>query len=168
MGQRRRYKNPPIEEAVCEFRWEADVRGQVIPDSRQVALARLDAAFQADSLEDGVTHPAELVIDEALRSTETEPVLHWLKEFCLDAARPGFAASVLRCLGRQTSPGTVSWRVGLVRTALAMNDVGIRDAAIQAAELWADREVITVLESSHHPEPWLRDYIRDVIDDLGP
>ncbi len=115
-----------------------------------------------------MTHPAELIIDEALRSTESDLVLHWLKGFCLDAERPGFAASVLRCLGRQTSPGTVLWRVELVRTALDMDDVGIRDAAIQAAELWADREVITVLESSHHPELWLRDYIRDVIDDLGP
>ena len=63
--------------------------------------------------------------------------------------------------------GTSSWRSELVRNALALDDVEIRDAAVQAAELWDDPHILPVLKSHYEPESWLRDYISDVIDDLG-
>ena len=128
---------------------------------------KLHAAFEGDPLEDGMAHPAERIIDEALQSREDQIVLQWLTAFSLDAAQPNFAASVLRCLGRQTRPGTGSWRAGLVRDALAMDDIEIRDAAVQAAEWWGERDIRDILKSHSDPVPWLRDYIRDVIDDLG-
>lgn len=138
-----------------------------IPDPRRAELAaRLSAAFEADPLEDGMDHPAEEIIGEALRSGPSEFVLDWFEGLAVDHVRPSFAASVLRCLGRQTSPGMASWRAKIVRGALALGDVELRDAAVQAAELWGGREVIDILRSHREPEPWLRDYIRDVIDDL--
>ena len=57
--------------------------------------------------------------------------------------------------------------VELVRDALALDDVEIRDATVQAAELWGDRDILPVLKSHSEPEPWLRDYIFHVINDLG-
>jgi len=138
-----------------------------IPDPRRAQLAaRLSAAFEADPLEDGMDHPAEEIIGVALHSVRSELVLDWFEEFAMDKARPSFAASVLRCLGRQACPGTASWRAKLIRGALALDDVEGRDAAVQAAELWGDREVVDVLRSHREPEPWLRGYIRDVTDDL--
>lgn len=128
--------------------------------------AKLQAAFEAEPLEDGMSHPAETVIRRALQSGEGGDVLEWLRRFSLDTARPGFAASVLRCLGRQERPGTGSWRVALVRDGLAAEDVGIRDAAIQAAELWGDRDMRRVLEEHFEPVLWLRNYVRDVMEDL--
>ena len=95
---------------------------------------RLRSAFDADPFENGIYHPAEQIIEEALRSKESQRVLEWLRELSLDAAHPSFSAEVLRCLGRQTHPGTASWRTGLVRDALAMDDIEIRDAAVQAVE----------------------------------
>ena len=47
----------------------------------------------------------------------------------MPSTQPVFAASVLRCLGRQEYLGTSSWRSELVRDALALDDVEIRDAA---------------------------------------
>ncbi len=139
----------------------------LVEDREQARLAvELRATFEADPLEDGMDHPAEQILSKALRSTEDQPVLKWLRNFSLDAAHPSFAASVLRCLGRQTYPGTGSWRAGLVRDGLTMDDVEIRDAAVQAAELWGGPDMQNVLESHSEPEPWLRNYIRDVIDDL--
>ncbi len=126
----------------------------------------LHASFEADLLEDGLSHPAEEVIGQTLQSGKGPSVLGWLRVFCLDAAQPSFAASVLRCLGRQMDPGTDVWRVELVRNGLAMNDVEIRDAAVQAAESWGDSDMIDVLESHSEPVPWLQDYIHNVIDDL--
>ena len=98
---------------------------------------------------------------------KTSAFLSGLRALSLDTTHPSFAASVLRCLGRQTPPGTGSWRAGLVRDGLAMEDVEIRDAAVQAAELWGDPNLLNVLEAHSESEAWLRDYIRDVIDDIG-
>ena len=47
-----------------------------------------------------------------------------------------------------------------------MDDVEIRDAAVQAAESWGGREVVDVLMSHDEPEPWLRECIPEIIDDL--
>ena len=137
-------------------------------ERKQARLAnKLHVAFETQPLEDGMHHQAEDIIEQALQSGEDERILEWLRDFSLDATQPVFAASVLRFLGRQEYPGTSSWRSELVRDALALDDVEIRDAAVQAAELWGDSEILLVLKSHSEPEPWLRDYICDVIDDLG-
>ena len=123
-------------------------------------------AFEEDPLEEGIHHPAEEIIADALRRTENSNVLTWLKAFSLDSTRASLAASVLRCLGRQNHPATERWRVGLVRDGLVAEDVDIRDAAVQAAELWGDRGMRPILLAHSEPEPWLRDYVRDVAEDL--
>ena len=139
-----------------------------VESQEQKRLAsRLRATFEADPLEDGMDHSAQQIIGAALRSEDGQRVLEWLRDFCLDAAHPSFAASVLRCLGRQERPGTVAWRTEVVRAALAMDDMEIRDAAVQATESWAEESLRNVLYSHSEPESWLRPYIRDVIDDLG-
>ena len=156
--------NPPIGEAVCEFRFKPD-RDE---EREQVRLAnKLHAAFETQPLEDGMHHQAEDIIGQALQSGKDQRILEWLRDFSLDTAQPVFAASVLRCLGRQEYLGTSSWRSELVRDALALDDVEIRDAAVQAAEFWGDSDILPVLKSHSEPESWLRDYISDVIDDLG-
>jgi hypothetical protein len=145
----------------------AAVQKTTIPDPRREWLvAKLNTSFEADPLEDGLGHPAEKIIGEALHSVRSELVLGWLEKLVLDSVRPSFAASVLRCLGRQTSPGTVRWRSKLVRAALALDDVELRDAAVQAAEMWGDREMVDILKSHREPGSWLRQYIREVINDL--
>ena len=139
----------------------------LVEDQEQAQLAtRLWASFDIDSLEDGMFHPSEQIIADALCSMEEQQVLNWLMALSLDAGHPSFSASVLKCLGRQPNPGTNSWRARLVREGLAMDDVEIRDAAAQAAELWGDLELVEVLESHSEPESWLQDYIRDIIGDL--
>ena len=146
----------------------AAAQKELIEDQERERLAnRLWMAFATDPLEDGMFHPAEEIIGEALQSTEDKPVLDWFRIFSLDAERPSFAASVLRCLGRRTPMGTSPWRVELVRDGLAMDDVEIRDAAVQAAESWGDRNLTGVMKAHREAESWLREYIEDVISDLG-
>ena len=136
-------------------------------DAGQARLSnKLYAAFDATPLEDGMDHAAEAIIGEALKSSDGPRALAWLKILSLDAARPSFASSVLRCLGRQDRPGTAAWRTALVQVALTVDDVEIRDGAVQAAESWADRELHDILKSHPEPVPWLRDYIQDVMHDL--
>ncbi len=143
---------------------------QLVPveDQGQQRLATwLWAAFETAPLEDGMDHPAEKIIEQALQSNESHCVLEELRSLSLDAAHPSFAASVLRCLGRQQNPGTDTWRTDLVRDGLTVDDAEIRDATVYAAEWWGGREMRNVLQSHSEPEPWLRDYIRNVIEDLG-
>lgn len=127
---------------------------------------RLWASFESSPLEDGMEHPAKRVIAEALHSNSGQQALDWLRELCTMSSRPSFAASVLRCLGRVDGVATVSWRADLVRDCLAGDNAEIRDAAVQAAEEWGDPELCGVLESHSEEEPWLRQYIRNVIEDL--
>ena len=129
----------------------------------------LCASFEAEPLEDGIDHPAEDIIGGAIRSTGGDRVFDWLYRACLDAEHPTFSASVLRCLGRQMRPGTELWRTELVRRALTMDDVEIRDAALHAAEFWGGLDMRDMLKIKVQTEPsqWLRNYMQDVIEDLG-
>ena len=134
--------------------------------SRASLAARLHAAFAATPIEGGIRHPGETVIREALQAANKQQVLPWLKAFALDASQPHFAASVLQCLRVLKHPGTVSWRVALIREALTMDDVGIRDAAAQAAECWGGAEMLDVLQKHADPVPWLQAYILEACKDL--
>lgn len=124
----------------------------------------LCAAFEAEPFEAGIAHRAEQIIGKALLSIRS---LSWLREFCTDKGNPSFAASVLCCLGRHSRPGTTQWRTGLIGAALAIDDVEIRDAAVQAVESWGGEDLLEILKSHQEPESWMRDYIQAVIEDLG-
>ena len=150
----------------CKKDWVVE-KAPAHPVPQAILMAKLNAAFEAESVEDGMEHAAEKIISETLRSPQNGQFLDWFKDFCLDASRPNFAASVLRCLARQPNPGTTSWRTELVRSALDMDDAEIRDAAVQTAEYWDDQDIRNVLETHNEPLQWLQKYIKDVLEDLG-
>lgn len=151
--------------AGVEKTWEQEL---TFEDRELVQLEnRLLASFEAEPVEDGMDHPAERIIRNVLENSENQNVLDLFSTFSLNMAHPSFAASVLRCLGRQAHLGTTLWRTELVRDALKMSDIEIRDAAVQAAELWGDDEIRNVLEQHSESELWLRDYITDVIADMS-
>ena len=142
---------------------EASVDGY----GRERLADALRASFEADPVEDGMDHPAEEIIAEALRSSEEGQTLDWLRVFSSDISHPIFASSVLRCLGRHDKVGTGSWRASLVRDGLTADSVEIRDAAVQAAESWDDSDLLDILRSHFEPVSWLRQYIYDVIEDMS-
>ncbi len=128
---------------------------------------RLMAAFESEPLEDGMDHPAEHVIAAALESEDADAVLRWIRSMCLDSTTPAFAAGVFLCVARQPEVGTAAWREELVRGGLAVDDVEVRDAAMQAAEYWGDPSLRQTLAAHSEPIAWLDEYRRGVIADLG-
>ena len=136
-------------------------------DEKERFLNSLCATFEVEPLESGFDHPSEGIMHEAMQSMMEEHVLEWLWPLSLDPQHPNLAASVLRCLGRLDRPGTMLWRANLICRALEVDEPEIRDAAVQAAESWGGKAVVAVLEAHIEPLPWLDDYIRDVIEDLG-
>lgn len=127
---------------------------------------RLYNAFDNEPVEDGEIHPAEDIIRDSLQSPRQGQVLTWLRSFALDMEHPVFAAYTLRCLGRKPKIGTPSWRADLVRAALAITDIEIRDAAAQAAESLGGPEIREVLQLHSETVPWLRAYINDILEDF--
>ena len=151
---------------VSGFRAMETPTGSSASDEKVRVVNGLRAAFEAEPLEDGMEHPAEEVVRQAFLAANEAHVLEWLWELALDTAHPNLAASVLRCLGRLARPGADSWRTDLIRSALDIGDAEIRDAAVQASEAWGGDAVRKVLEAHEEPLPWLRNYIRDVVEDL--
>ena len=149
------------------FRHQEELTDVNLSNEQNRLLRMLRTSFDENPIEDGIDHPAEDIIVNAIHFNDAELVFYWLKSFSLDAEHPSYAASILRCLGRLKSPGKVSWRVDLIRKALAMEDAEIRDAAVQAAECWGGEGILETLKAHSEPLPWLQDYIRDVIEDLG-
>lgn len=134
---------------------------------RRRFLESLHAAFDSEPLEDGMAHPAEAVIRTALRSENRPAVLGWIQGACLDSNDPAFATGVLLCIARQPWLGDPKWRTEIVCRALAVDDVTMRDAAVQAAETWGDAGLQQVLRDHADPVPWLDDYARGVAEDLA-
>lgn len=137
------------------------------PLARAQLERQLQNAFEHEPLEDGILHAAEDIIREALQSPHRRDVLEWVRSFALDTEDPVFAASTLRCLARVRSLGVPDWRAKLVQAGLMMDNIQMRDAAIQAAETWGDKEMLGVLQAHAESNSWLRSYVEDVISDLS-
>lgn len=168
MSQSRHCGNSPMEEALCESRFQPDDEWEdtVQPEGQVRLAARLHAAFEEEPFEAGMDHAADAIIEEALRSAADTRIFEWLWALCLDPVYSGISASVLCCLGRQAHPIPMAWGTELVRSALNMEDAEIRDAAVQAAEFWGGQDIRHGLKAHREPLPWLGKYIQGVVEDL--
>lgn len=137
----------------------------VVPGKANL-LHELMADFVSEPLEAGMAHEAERTLSRALSTYPMDEVLDWIAEFSTDVERPSLSASILLCLANLPKPGTAAWRVNLVRDALSTGHVEIKDAAVQAAEIWSEHDLANVLSEHQEDVPWLREYIQNVIHDL--
>lgn len=110
----------PMHVDIAGFEKATTLQTPVENREQERLAAMLRFAFETEPFEDGMDHPADQIIENALRSTEGQRILDWFSALSLDAKHPSFASSVLRCLGRQTHIGTAAWRAGLVRDGLRM------------------------------------------------
>lgn len=152
---------------ILSYLASTDQHDPVNPTTHARLERRLQDAFERQPLEDGIDHAAEDIIREALQTPYPHVALEWLRSFALDPKNPVFAASTLRCLGRVEDLGALIWRTELVRAGLKMDNIEMRDAAIQAAENWGDREMLGVLQVHAESNSLLRRYVEDVISDLS-
>lgn len=120
-----------------------------------VSAANLDNCFRRLVLEDGISHPCELMLRTVVEQGDFKTIRDWV----VKSNSPSFSADVLRCLGRLEKPGTKLWRSRLLRKALANDDILIRDAAVSAAESW---EEYGALRKHKEDQPWLKKYIEEL------
>ena len=137
-----------------------------VRSGKAILLSQLMSDFIGAPVEAGMEHEAEHTLSKALSTHSGEDILDWIAEFCTDVQRPSLSASILLCLANLPKPGSTGWRVNLIRHALETGHIEIKDAAVQAVELWGDHDLAKVLASHQEDVPWLRKYIEAVVDDL--
>lgn len=127
---------------------------------REAAHRRLLRALEAP-VEDGRRHVGEDAMADAARLLG-EAVDAWLAALVREARSAAERAAIVRLAGRGGLPRQVAARRRLVAECLASGDVEVREAAVQAAELWGDPALAEVLDAHCEPIPWLADYVAQV------
>lgn len=130
--------------------------------------SRLVATLRDEPIEDGVAHPAELVIAKVLYKNPSA-CLNWLSR-ALDehkVTQPSLAASIIRCIGRLEYDQVGGWGMRVADDALRHGSVEVREAAVRALEAWGGRKALEKLRNHHDKRPWLDDYVQQVIVDLS-
>ncbi len=130
--------------------------------------SKLIAALLDEPVEDGVTHPAEHVIDEALRTNSSE-CRDWLSRALVEhyQTRPSIGASIVRCIGRLEFDRVGNWGMRVADDALRHKDVEVREAAVRALEAWGGCDALSMLRSHRDSVAWLKEYVSQVIVDLS-
>jgi hypothetical protein len=154
-----------MQRAKPEWLWGTpfDLPRRVTSTNAELEHALLEIA--KEPVESGVTHPAEQYLERFLGSYGADSLRAWVYE--RGDASPSRAADILRLLGR-TSAVPHAHRIALVSKGLESRNVAVRDAAIEAAEQWADPFLLTLLLAHDEPVPWVREYLGQVIADLRP
>jgi len=133
-------------------------------------IKQLVRSFELEVVEDGVSHPAEYLMTQMLQ-TIPGSAASWIEDAYFDTcySRPVTASGILRCIGRLPKQYTAEWGEDLASEALWQDDPEIRESAIRAFERWGNTRAIDelTLRLEEESEPWLRDYMSEVIADLS-
>jgi hypothetical protein len=127
---------------------------------------RIQLALEFEPVEDGHTHTMEDYLKKIIYERGQE-IGSWLIDVISGRWNQCLAAELLRLVSRQ-KPFTENWRLDVIRTALSSPNVELRDAAVQAAELWEEPQAVEVLQQHEERCAWLADYIKRVVQDLAP
>lgn len=139
-------------------------RAQTIPSPSLEAQRQLVSAIKGEPLEDGVVHPAEELIAKFYEKHGDNELFSLISS--QTSTNSAITASAIRLLGRANYiDADLQQRV--ISLGLASPSIEIRDAAVQAAELWGDGAVVSLLRSHREPCPWLADYVNRVVRDLS-
>lgn len=128
---------------------------------------RLLACLESEPVEDGVSHSAEPLLQSYL--SDFSGMLPW-QEALGGEPSARILSDFLRLAGRVHPDSQL--KAKLLEQGLASENIEVRDAAVQAAELWADPGTVSALRQHQERVPWLADYIQrvilDIVGDAGP
>jgi hypothetical protein len=122
--------------------------------------------LKEEPVEDGYSHPAELVLDETLRANRNGAL--WIQTiFIENHNNPTLATGILKCIGRLRRDLIEPWGRIMAKIGLSEPSLEIREAAVTALELWGDKRSLEMLKNHTESAPWLARYIKQVIKDLS-
>jgi len=127
---------------------------------------RVHSLLFQEPVEDGWKHQGEEALREAAAGLG-EKADEWCMNLATSLRSSEGVASLLVLFGRTGLPMGREERRNLLRDALASEDIRVRAAGVQAAELWKDPDLRRVLLNHHDPVTWLEDYKHRVSIDLS-
>lgn len=137
----------------------------VIWKSKDEFLHMIRDMLASELFENGVSHPLEGSIRNALRSDRR--ARDWIRAAVLETFKDSFAADLLRCIGRMDYQLVAGWGIELAEAALASQSVELRDASLQALESWGRPSLVALrAHLGREQTNWLRAYTDQVIRDL--
>lgn len=137
----------------------------VIWKSKDEFLDMIRDMLESEPFENGVRHPLEGSVRNALRSDRQ--VRDWIRAAVLETFEDSFAADLLRCVGRMDYQLVGGWGIELAEAALASRSVELRDASLQALESWGRPSLVALRAHLEREQTnWLRAYTDQVIRDL--
>jgi hypothetical protein len=148
--------------------YRPDRTGTAAASSSTVGMERLGdevrAALELEDVEGGRRHPVEILLHRAflVSSRRALDVVRDVIARDADSRRP-----LILALGRLPARLVASGCSEIIGQALADEDIGVRDAAVRALELWRTPEGTAMLRSHSEREHWLRSYIDAVLDDIA-
>jgi hypothetical protein len=140
---------------------------QLRPNAEHVTrLSRaLFQTLQQEPVLDGFYHPGEPILEKMFRGHPADSS-DWVISCFSKSEFSSRAADILKLLCR-FKPRNKTWRQNVVEVALRSPSHEVRDVAIQAVESWAEPSLIGLLRSHSEKVPWLAEYARQVLKDLG-
>jgi hypothetical protein len=133
------------------------------PKKRRAFISNLEALFQRP-IEDGVTHPAEAEV-RAWLDADRSAACDWLSRAIRKERNS--PAMIIRIIGRQDFKLAGQWGLCVADEGLQHSDAEIREAAVRALEAWGGSDALSILRRHNDSEPWLNDYVRQVVRDLS-
>ena len=125
------------------------------------------STLEAEPVEDGVIHDAEMVLSKAL-SESPLCAPNWIQvAFMQTLAKPSLAAGLLQCIGRLDYNLVSSIATPLVVSGLKQSSVEIREAAISAIEQWESSELSGILLRHTESVTWLAEYAERVFQEIS-
>ena len=130
---------------------------------------RLRNSISEEPIEEGVSHPAEQILMDALTNHPRE-ASGWISQIYQTHFSEGYAFSsgILRCIGRLNAESVSQFGLPMVRQGLKHPHSEVRDSAVRALEHWGGSGAIEILSTHVDEEAWINDYIARVIKDLTP
>lgn len=125
------------------------------------AIDRLTSILESEPIEDGVSHAGESNVAEIIATYGANV----FTAVILKTENLSLAAAMIRLLGRANPPARAV-RHQLIEHGLGSESVEIRDAIVQAVELWEDQEGAHILRDHDEYISWLADYIQRVVNEL--
>jgi hypothetical protein len=157
-------KRDPYDKTPIEGAREAAGVMDITTRTRDPALRAIISVVDSEPVEDGIVHPAEQGIAELVRHDHGHAIFDAM--FGPMPLSPARIASLLRLLGRAGGMGA-ELRMRALKAGLASNSIEVRDAAVQAAELWGDPALAEGLRGHEEASPWLAQYTARVARDLA-
>jgi hypothetical protein len=125
-------------------------------------------SLEKEPFDNGYLHPAESIIKDALKKSNTL-ASQWIQSLYLENfTRATIAAGIIRCLGYIEPERTDHWIKAIVISGLSHVYIEVREAAVRSLENWGEYDSVVILRAyvELEKETWLKEYIQQVITDL--